>query len=332
MSKSPTHHLQDPDSVAALAGEHITVLAALLGTSAVFTARAIADGALSASAIARWLEAGLLRPGKLEDDAFIFLKMSDGHDVPFPRVCVLTEQPPRSIVSEASVSSALSASSAMKSGAQNSVSADASQQDSTTKVANPKSPARSHKLPSSPGSAMSDVPADVKTEPKPEDNSASRSLAHQLDPLAALCSRFTSDAPTAKSLNDALELAKKEGKAEPVPVLPRPLAHGIPPPSFEHDEDEAGKHSKTENDTTSETHNSPTAGTKASGAHAESNTKVNRSGNIAQHKDDQKQVPAEAPVQTQQNVQEVLKVLMLSCWMVTPRVNKAVLIVVQAWT
>ncbi|CDF35453.1 unnamed protein product [Chondrus crispus] len=296
VSKSLARHLQDPDSAAALAGEHIPVLAAPLGTSAVLAARAIAGDALSASVIARWREAGLLPPGNLEDDAVVFLKMSDGHDVPFPRVCVLTEQPPRSIISQASASSALSASSAAKNGAQNSVPADASQQDSTAKAAQPKSPARSRKRPRSPGSAMSDVPADVKTEPKPEKTSASRSLPHQLDPLATLRDRFAADAPTAKSLNDALELARKEGKAEPVPVLHHPLAHGIPPPSFEHHEDEVGKHTKTENDTTSETHNSPTAGTKTSGADAESNTKANRSSNIAQPEDDQKQVSAEAPV------------------------------------
>ena len=140
------------------------------------------------------------------------------------------------------------------------------------------------------------MPADVKTEPKPEDYSACRSLAHQLGPLAALCDHFTADSPTAKALNDALELARKEGNAETVPVLHRPLAHGIPPPSFGHHEEEAGKHFKTENDTNSETHNSPTAGTKTSGAHAESNTTANRSGNIAQPKDDQKHVSAEAPV------------------------------------
>ena len=109
VSKSPTRYLQDPDSAAALDGEHIPVLAATLGTSAVFAARAIANDALSASVIARWLEADLLPPGKLEDDAIIFFKFSDGHDVPFQMVCVLTEQPPRSIVSQASVSSALSA-------------------------------------------------------------------------------------------------------------------------------------------------------------------------------------------------------------------------------
>lgn len=113
----------------------------------------------------------------------------------------------------------------------------------------------------------------LKAEQKPVQQSLP-TVPPELDPLAALQDRFTADAPTAKSLNQALELAKKAGKTEPVPVLHHPLVDAAPPPSFEARE-ETSEHHKVHSGSASETQNSPTAASKAAAIGGDSATTGN---------------------------------------------------------
>lgn len=274
--KRPARALDDADSAAALAGIATKVVASPLGMHATLAKRPVAGDALSASVLSRWKEAGLLPPGELDDDAVVFLKMSEGVEVPFPRACVLTEEPRREGMP-------MPAASPGNKTATSPQQQQAKARPETPKSAKAKAAARSRKRPRSPSTAVDTV---VKTEAKPEVKPKPEPALPKHDPLVDVQERFAADAPTAKSLNDALELAKKEGKADPVPVLLHPLGDAIPPPSFESPEEKV-EPAKTQEGTTSETHNSAAAVAKTAAADGEQSAVIengNMTGEIAGEK------------------------------------------------
>lgn len=185
--------ITDHDTAAALHST-IHVQAGPTAVSGLLSPRPVAGDSLTASVIARWKEAGLLPSTQLPDSTVLFVTVS-GVDVPFPRMTVLTTHPVKSL-SQSSPSN--------------------TQPD---KALHPKKPIsaaslwKSRKRPRSPVSV--DLPTTTPRKPS----------AVPLDPQSAqpAANSFASDAPTAQSLNAAIQA--QGGLNHPVPVLHHPFVN-----------------------------------------------------------------------------------------------------------
>lgn len=195
-----SRHLSDNDTP----DYPIPVIAAPLGVKAHLSPRPVAGDALTTSVLTRWREAGLLPNHPDTDNTVVFLTLEDGAELPFPRACVVTNHPVavRQPMSEPT-----------KSPLQHKKLSKASSYLWT-----------SRKRPRSPSSHSDDLNA-IQSEPskeQPRNDFLSSMLHHQP----------SSDAPTAHSLNAALQSSQSSDPILPVPLLHHPLVQPIAPPSF----------------------------------------------------------------------------------------------------
>lgn len=217
----------DEDSAAALGtdGSHLLpVFAAPLGIPALLSKRPVAGDALTTAVIKRWREAGLLQPGPLCDSTVVFLKLQQGIEVPFPRAFVMTNHPKLGTADPASTkdSSDIAKSPALP----------------VNKAPKPNPTLwKTRKRPRSPSALTDDVATVDSLIPK-----LHSARAQVPDMFHGSEQKLSLDAPTAFSLNTALQFAQKSGVADPVPKLHHPLEEHIQPPSL----DMSQSQSKTE--------------------------------------------------------------------------------------
>lgn len=202
--RSTLRHLTDLDQPTSNSPP-LHVIASPLSIKAILAPRPPAGDALTESVLCRWRESGLLPPGEPADSVVVFLRLPGGVDVPFPRAVVLTAAPQvEEKKNECKVHISKANPEPVKKEKQKSV-----------------VPVKSKKRPRSPA-IVEEVKKEVFDLPV-------------RDELQDAADRFWADAPTAKSINEAFELAKKAGASDPVPVLLHPAAEEIVPPSFVHD-------------------------------------------------------------------------------------------------